>query len=156
MNVSRLAACVVCALISTACTKPVTGDATAPADSPASAMASRELPAASKVLLYNAYASDTLADGGVAGEPRNTFRANDKIYVGAVLHGKSASSEIKVEWSKAGGTPVESESISIPVTEASVATVEITKQGMLAPGQYKVLVYLDGAPSWELQLTISP
>ena len=110
--------------------------------------------AAAPVTLYNAYTANSLTTEGVAGEPGKVFKTSDKIYVGAVVHGQAASSTIKVEWTANGATSPSSGQTSIPVTGASVATVELTQARPLAAGNYDVLVYLDGAPSWELTFDV--
>ena len=163
MNSLRLAGVTLAALMITACTKPLPADTGAePAPAPTSEGAAAtspattsDMPAAAPVSLYNAYTASTLTQDGTAGEPSKAFKTSDKIYVGAVVHGQAAASSIKVEWSVDGATSPNSGETSIPVTGASVATVELTKAGPLAAGSYKVLVYLDGAPGWELAFDVT-
>ncbi len=161
MNSLRLVAVTLAALMATACTKPLpaeTGAAPTPpvegsAATPPAAEAN--IPAAAPTTLYNAYTANSLTPEGVAGDPGKAFKTSDKIYVGAVVHGQSASSTIKVEWTANAATTPSSGETSIPVTGASVATVELTQAGPLAAGNYKVLVYLDGAPGWELTFDVT-
>lgn len=159
MNSMRIAIVASAVLLVAACTKPVPADTTtaAPPATEADATASKEAPAeaTAAVTLYNAYTSSGLTPEGIAGEPGKSFKTSDKIYVGAVLHGQAASSEIKVEWTAEGATAPSSDSATIAVTGASVATVEVTKAAPLAAGKYKVLVYLDGAPAWELAFDVA-
>lgn len=158
MNSLRLLGMAFTVLAATACTKPQPADTAAASGGETAAGASAataEPAAATPVTLYNAYTSSVLTPEGVAGEPGKEFKAEDKIYAGVVLHGKSAASNIKVEWSTQDNTAPASGETSIAVNDASVATVELTKNGPLVPGSYKVLVYLDGAPGWELQFTVS-
>lgn len=160
MNSLRLAGIALAALIATGCTKPLPEE-TAAAPAPAAAAddsaatPATDQPAAAPVTLYNAYTSNSLTPEGVAGEPGKTFKSSDKIYVGAVVHGRAASSTIKVEWTANGASSPSSGETSIAVTDASVATVELTQAGPLAAGSYKVLVYLDGAPGWELTFDVT-
>ena len=160
MNTIRLLRMAVLTLaisMAAACTKPMpaeTGAAPAPA-ADSSPMPTTDKPAAAPATLYNAYTASSLTPEGVAGEPGKVFKTSDRIYVGAVVHGQAASSTIKVEWTGNGATSPSSTETSIPVTGASVATVELTQAGQLAAGNYKVLVYLDGVPGWELAFEVA-
>lgn len=161
MNSKRIATITLATLLAAACTKPAptpTDATTAPAaggsvETPAATPV--QAPVVSPVALYNAYTSSSLTAEGVAGEPGKSFKTSDKIYVGAVVHGQAASSKIKVEWSVEGAAAPSSGETAIPVTGASVATVELTKTAPLAVGKYKALVYLDGAPAWELAFDVA-
>jgi len=159
MNSMRIAIIASAVLLAAACTKPVPAETGATpatgADSTAPAAAPAEAPATAAVSLYNAYTSNGLTPEGVAGEPGKSFKTSDKIYVGAVVHGQAASSKVKVEWSAEGATTPSSDETTLAVTGASVATVEVTKTAPLAAGKYKVLVYLDGAPAWELAFDVA-
>ena len=133
------------------CTKPAGTEAAATPGTPAAATTA---PAASSpVLLYNAYTSKALAADGSPAEPIKLFDAGDRVYVGVVLHGQAASAKIRVEWSRAGAA-VGSGATELAVAGATVGMVEATREGPLAAGEYKALVYLDGAPSWELAFTV--
>lgn len=159
MNSMRIAIITSAVLLAAACTKPVPADtATAPAagaSAEAPAAAPAEAPAAAAVSLYNAYTSNGLTPEGVAGEPGKSFKTSDKIYVGAVVHGQAAASKVKVEWSAEGAATPSSDETTIAVTGASVATIDVTKTAPLAAGKYKVLVYLNGAPGWELAFEVT-
>lgn len=155
----RMAVLTLAISMAVACTKPMpaeTGAASAPAPATdSSPMPTTDTPAAAPATLYNAYTASSLTPEGVAGEPGKVFKTSDRIYVGAVVHGQAASSTIKVEWTGNGATSPSSTETSIPVTGASVATVELTQAGQLAAGNYKVLVYLDGVPGWELAFEVA-
>ena len=155
MNLLRLGAITLLAVMATACTKPLPADTAAKPASDPSVAATPAAPAAAPVMLYNAYTANSLTPEGIAGEPSKVFKTSDKIYVGAVIHGQAASSTIKVEWSTNDAITPYSGETSIPVTGASVATLELTQAGPLAAGNYKVLVYLDGAPGWELNFDVA-
>ena len=159
MNASRIAVVTFAALIAAACTKPVPTDAagaTPATDNGAAAVpAETPPPAAAAATLHNVYASSTLTPDGAAGEPSKSFKTSDKVYVSAVVHGQASAAVVKVEWTADGAAVPSSEETSIPVTGASIATIELTKASALAAGRYKVLVYLDGAPAWELVLDVT-
>lgn len=113
-------------------------------------------PSTPAVLVYNAYTSNSVNQNAEAGEPTRLFKSGEKIYVGVVLHGEAASASVKVEWFAGDEKALGSEEVAVPAKTATVATVEISRTAPLAPGAYKALVYLDGAPSWELFFDVSP
>lgn len=159
MNSVRLAIITTAVLLTAACTKPDPADTAAtPAAEGSAASSTAELASASAaaaVTLYNAYTSDGLTPQGIAGDPGKSFKTSDRIYVGAVVHGEAASSTIRVEWAAEGGATPNTDETVIAVTGASVATIDLTKSAPLAAGSYKVLVYLDGAPAWELAFEVT-
>lgn len=159
MNATRIAVVTFAALLAAACTKPAPTDAavSAPAaDNGAAAAADAPAaPVAAAATLHNVYASSTLTPDGAAGEPSKAFKTSDKVYVSAVVHGQASAAVVKVEWTADGAAVPNSEETSLPVTGASIATVELTKASALAAGKYKVLVYLDGAPAWELAFDVT-
>jgi hypothetical protein len=159
MNATRIAVVSLAALFAAACTKPAPTDAAGatPATDSGATAASVETPApaAAAATLHNVYASSALTADGAAGEPSKAFKTSDKVYVSAVVHGQASAAAVKIEWTAEGATAPSSEETSIPVTGSSVATVELTKAAALAAGKYKVMVYLDGAPAWELALDVT-
>jgi len=158
--VLSLAAVVVLA----ACTKPVpAGDASGADASPSSEQsasgAASPPPVQSEsvnVSVFNAYASNVIADAGFPGDPVNSFKVQDPVYVGVVLKGEAKGVEVKVEWKSASDDQkvLGSESTSVDVPSKAVASVELTKTAKLNPGLYKALVYVGGAPSWELSFQV--
>lgn len=160
MNAPRIAIVTFAALMAAACTKPAPADAagTAPGTGNGAAAVPAETPAPAAVAaitLHNVYASSTLTPDGAAGEPSKAFKTSDKVYVSAVVHGQASAAVVRVEWTADGAAVPSSEETSIPVTGASIATMELTKASALAAGKYKVLVYLDGAPAWELAFDVT-
>lgn len=157
MSTIRILSVAIAALVATACTKPQPTEPAANSVSSPADRATAPSPAAKPaVFLYNAYLSNGLTAEGVAGEPGKQFRVGDKIYAGAVVHGNAPAASIKVEWTADPGVAPSSGETSIPVVGASVATVDLTSARPLAAGNYKALVYLDGAPGWELEFTVTP
>jgi hypothetical protein len=112
-------------------------------------------PSTPALLVYNAYTSNTINQNAEAGEPTRVFKSNEKVYVGVVLHGEAASAGIKVEWFSGDEKVLGAEEVAVPVKTATVATVELSRAAPLVPGTYKALVYLNGAPSWELFFDVS-
>lgn len=115
---------------------------------------SSSAPAKIPVTLTNAYTAKTLERNGDAGAPTHLFMSSDKIYVGVVLHGEANSASVKIDWSLASGPVLGSEEVAIPVVKAAVATLDLTKNEQLKAGEYKVLVVLNGKPSWELRFNV--
>lgn len=139
-----------------ACTKPDATDAT-PAAMPTTASGEAATPApAPVVMVFNAYTSNILNQNGEAGEPTRIFKSGEKIYIGAVLHGDAASVVVKAEWFDGDEKSLGSAETTLAAKTATVATVELVQPTPLAVGTYKALVYLNGAPSWELLFEISP
>ncbi len=144
-----------------ACTKPEPSGASpatpaAGASTEATAPVSEVAAPVPALLVYNAYSSNTLSLNGEAGEPSRVFSAGDKIYVGVVLRGEAATAAVKVEWFAGDEKALGVEETAVSVKTAAVATVELSRTAPLAPGNYRALVYLNGAPSWELNFEVSP
>lgn len=136
-----------------ACTKPAPEVAVTPTAE--STVAPQTAVSATSTMIYNAYTSNDLGLDGAPGQPGRAFLSSDKVYVGVVLHGQAVKADVKVEWSDTAGIVRGSEQTSIPVKEASVATLEITKGGALSPGEYTILVSLDDKPGWELKIDVA-
>lgn len=111
-------------------------------------------PAKDSVMLFNAYTAKTLDTNHNAGAPTGDFAASDKVYVGVVMHGEATAAAVKVGWSLLGGPQLGSEEATIPVVKDATATFDLSKAGPLKAGSYKVLVMLDGKPSWELKFNV--
>lgn len=140
MSPRVLAAGLACLFV-VSCTEP------APSAAPAAATAA-------SVLLHNAYTAVPAAAGGDAMEPAKSFTANQPVHVVVVVRGQSEASEVVVQWSSAAGEALGTERTRLPVGGEAKAHFNLTRTAPLEAGGYKVLVLLDGTPSWELAFDV--
>lgn len=127
------------------------GQVSAPSAGHASSVAA---PAEMPLMLYNAFTAKSIDTGHPSGVLTKSFGVSDPIFVGAVIHGKAASAVVKVEWSLVGGPVLGSEEVTIPVADAAVATLNLSKGAPLGVGSYKAIVLLNGKPEWELEFRV--
>jgi len=140
------------ALVVAACTKPATPEPTSGTEVAAASQSAAQ--PADSVSLFNAYTARSLNAEAQATDPAKEFSRVEPVYIGAVVHGESESATIKAEWSLNGGPVLGSAEKSSPVRTAEVVTLAPIPGGSLEKGSYTAIIYLNGAPSWELPFQV--
>lgn len=154
MRTRSILALLASALVLAACTKPPQAPEAA-TTTPAEPTNGRPV-GATPVTLFNAFTASQRDAEGNATAPAKAFPAGTVVLVGAVLHGQAPAANVKVEWGTPSGTLTGQSAIDTAVKETAVVTLPLNDGKPLPAGSYKILVFLNGAPSWELMFDINP